>query len=187
MVAKNGEPETVFWQPLLQALALGLTPVVYGDVVLDRRWGATIASTEAVLGSVARWLQERRSPGAEAEDDWRIRQILWFGETDGILDRDGGTIRRVSDTNLQAVRAAIDAPRGADVTGGMALRLETAWRLAQEGFSSRILDGRQPGLLERVLRLQDDDDAEGTLVVGLPGEAPILVTPNPHGPGEETE
>jgi isopentenyl phosphate kinase len=152
LLSREGKPLATSWEPLTRALDLGLLPVVYGDVVLDRGWGAAIASTEAVLLELVRWLEGT---------DFRVRRALWFGDTDGILDADGATIRRVTPANRAAVGEAIGAPGGTDVTGGMGLRLETAGRLAAQGISSWILDGRRPGLLELALA---GEDPGGTFV-----------------------
>ena len=48
--------------------------------------------------------------------------------------------------------AAIGAPAGTDVTGGMRHRVETALALARLGIPSLLANGLVPGLLERALR-----------------------------------
>ncbi len=50
---------------------------------------------------------------------------------------------------------------GTDVTGGMRHRIEAAWRLAELGVRSWIVDGRVPGNLERAAR---GESVAGTLV-----------------------
>jgi isopentenyl phosphate kinase len=132
-------------EPIEGALRLGLLPVVYGDVVLDRRAGAMIASTEGVFELLARELARRSQVPSRA---------IWLGETDGILDAAGKPIARVSVAQLESVRAATQGSGGVDVTGGMRLRLETAWSLAAAGVPSLIIDGRQPGALVRAVRGQ---------------------------------
>ncbi|MDY7094280.1 MAG: isopentenyl phosphate kinase [Acidobacteriota bacterium] len=139
LVAHEGEPEAVAGEALELALELGMIPVTGGDVVMDRRWGAAICSTEAVLEALIPVL---RRP---------VTRILWLGETAGILDAQGSTVPTVTADNLDAVRSALGDPRGTDVTGGMNLRLATAWRLARRGIPSLIADGGEPGLLARAL------------------------------------
>ena len=129
-------------EPVTGALGLGLVPVVYGDVVIDQQWGAAICATETVLLSLAADLQRRGH---------RIREALWLGETPGILDAQGETVPRLTAGNLERVRTSLGDPRGTDVTGGMRLRLDSAWALAGLGVPSRLLDGLQPGLLRRAL------------------------------------
>ncbi|HVS12535.1 MAG TPA: isopentenyl phosphate kinase [Thermoanaerobaculia bacterium] len=142
LTAAAGEVASVHLEPIEGALRLGLVPVVHGDVVVDLQAGAVIASTELVFEALCRGL------GARGR---RPRLAIWLGETDGILDRSGARVERVTAASLEAVRAATAGSRGVDVTGGMRLRLETAWRLACAGVPSRIVDGRIEGSLTRVL------------------------------------
>jgi isopentenyl phosphate kinase len=155
IVATGGRVAAFRLEPILLALELGLLPVVYGDVVLDRRQGATICSTETILLALARRLQRR---GAV------ISRVLWLGETDGIYDTQGRTIEEVTPANLRRVRRLIGRAAGTDVTGGMELRFDTAWTLARLGIPSWILNGKQPGLLAKALR---GEEVPGTRVVAL--------------------
>jgi len=138
--------------PFVHALDLGLTPTTYGDVATDRSWGAAVVSTEKVLLELVQRLVSHW-PGSQQQTNQGLRPLraFWLGETDGILDPQGRTVPSVTASNLDQVRDAIGVTRGTDVTGGMALRLETAWRLAHLGVSSQIFDGRTPGSLERAL------------------------------------
>ena len=52
-VCENGEIMSLAHEPILLALEAGLLPVVLGDVAFDRRRGATILSTERVMGWLA--------------------------------------------------------------------------------------------------------------------------------------
>ncbi len=142
LVAEGGVAVDRFLPPLAQALRLGLLPVVYGDVVLDRTWGASIASTEAVLAEIATGL-----PALGIE----ISRALWLGETEGVYGPAGETIPRLASLE----DAAIGSTRGTDVTGGMRLRLETCLALARRGVPSTILDGRAPGRLAAAIRGED--------------------------------
>ena len=95
LVARAGKPAAGSIDSLVAALGLGLVPVVYGDVLLDRTFGASIASTEAVLAFLIPRLGRGGLP---------VRRILWLGETDGVYDAEGNTIPRVDQHNRLAVR-----------------------------------------------------------------------------------
>ncbi len=142
LLCEGGVAVDRFLSPLAYALRLGLLPVVYGDVVLDRAWGASIASTEAVLSEIAAGL-----PALGID----ISRALWLGETEGVYDAAGETIPRLATLE----DAAIGSARGTDVTGGMRLRLETCLALAHRGIPSTILDGRAVGRLATVIRGED--------------------------------
>lgn len=153
VVAEAGRPAALAEEPLLLALERGLLPVTYGDVVMDRAWGASICSTERLFDLLARRLLERGH---------FVRRVLWLGETAGLYDAAGRTVPRVTEKTAPKAFKAIGAPAGTDVTGGMRHRLETALALARHGIPSLLADGLAPGLLERALR---GETVPGTEVV----------------------
>jgi isopentenyl phosphate kinase len=150
MVAAGGRVTAFHDEPLLLVLERGLLPVLYGDVVLDRERGVSICSTETVFDAVARCLLERGHA---------VRRVLWLGETDGLYDAEGRTIARVSAAD---VLDAVGDPSGADVTGGMRHRIESALELARLGVPSVLINGLRAGELERALK---GEAVQGTEVV----------------------
>jgi isopentenyl phosphate kinase len=155
LVASGGEPAGVTIEPLERALARGLLPVVYGDVVMDREWGASICSTEKVFLALSKGLEVR---------GFGVAQVIWMGKTDGIYDEEGETIPVVTPENYDEIATAAREADGADVTGGMRHRLESAVELARAGIRSWIVNGLSPGLLARLL---GGEEVPGTRV--LPG------------------
>lgn len=152
LVARSGRPSRVFYEPLLSALALGLLPVLYGDVVMDHVQGVAIVSTETVFFHIVRRLAQRRQ---------RVSRALWVGQTAGVHDADGATVPRIAGANLREVLTGLSGAAGTDVTGGMRHRVESAWALARSGVPSLLIDGTQPGILERALA---GEDVPGTWV-----------------------
>jgi len=146
VVAAGGCPVAIADEPLLLALERGLLPVLYGDVVQDLDWGASICSTERLFRLLAARLQDR---------GLLIRRAVWLGETDGLWDAAGQTVPRVTAATFAGALKAIGAPAGTDVTGGMRHRLETALELAGLGIPSLLANGLTPGLLAQVLRNQE--------------------------------
>lgn len=154
VVAAAGQPWSFAFEPLQLALAHGLLPVLYGDVVLDRAQGVAICSTERLFVLLA---AELSAHGVA------VARILWLGETDGVLDRAGRTVPRLDATTVAALQGApsagtagaagaITGAAGTDVTGGMLHRVETALALAARGIPSLIANGTTPGLLAAALR-----------------------------------
>lgn len=141
-VGRDGRLVAGTVEPLAHALDARLVPIVHGDVVLDRAGGATIASTEAVV----RFLVPRlRRHGRETRD------VLWLGETQGVLDAAGRVVATVDRRGYRALVRAVRPAAGTDVTGGMLLRLATARALARAGVGSSIFDGTVPGALQSAL------------------------------------
>lgn len=141
-IAEDGALVEIAIEPVRLALDLGLVPVVCGDVVLDRRLGATVCSTETVLRALAaRW----------TDDDRPVTRALWLGDTDGIYDAEGTTIEVLDEDRVEAVLDMVGSARGTDVTGGMRHRLAQVRALAARGVTSWIGNGLTPGHLRRAL------------------------------------
>jgi len=153
VVSAAGRPVAFEDEALRLALDRGLLPVLYGDVVMDREWGASICSTERLFDLAVRRLLEL---------GWAVARVVWLGETDGLYDAAGKTVRRVSAADFATAAQAIGAPAGTDVTGGMLHRVETALSLARLGVPSLLANGLIPGLLEQALR---GGDVPGTVVL----------------------
>ncbi len=156
LIAVDGAARGASPEPLAAALRRGLVPVTMGDVVMDRKRGAAIVSTETVFEFLVGALGRR---GIDA------RRVVWLGVTAGVLDARGVPIPRVDRSNIGIVSASAGRSEAVDVTGGMEHRLAVAWELARRGVGSLIADGRRPGLLESVLRQPGVEiEAAGTLV-----------------------
>lgn len=151
----GGQPDQVWPEPLLAALELGLVPVVFGDVVMDREWGASICSTEALFLALAPALASRGV---------FVRRVLWMGATDGVLDARGEAIAEIDVDDIAGTTEGFEGAAGTDVTGGIRLRLRAVETLARQGIASWIGDGRRPGALTDGLA---DSADHGTRI--LPG------------------
>lgn len=157
MSAIGGQPVGLALEPLLRALDLGLLPVTYGDVVLDRHQGAAVCSTETVFRALVKALRRRDRP---------VARVLWLGVTEGVYDLERALVPTVTNANLKGVLAAAGAAAGIDVTGGMRHRLETAAALTRLGVESWILNGLEPGTMARALA---GEKVAGTLVAAAGG------------------
>jgi len=142
LVTASGRPAAVAIESVERALQSGLVAATYGDVVMDRHQGHAICSTETALLAFARRL---RSRGAEFGDAY------WFGNTDGIYDRAGNTIARMTAKQAHKMADQVGGSPDTDVTGGMRHRLETAITFARLGVRSWIADGSVAGTLPAVL------------------------------------
>lgn len=138
LMARRGRPEAVWPDPVIHALRLGLLPVVYGDVVMDLEWGASISSTESVFLALIPALASR---GVFVE------RVVWLGQTDGVYDGRGKTHEVLEGAELEDLIEQTVGAAGTDVTGGMRHRLEVASALADQGIDSWIGDGSFPEAL----------------------------------------
>ena len=136
---KDGAITQMASQTVIDALAAGLLPVVYGDVAFDEVRGGTIISTEEVMDYLAQQI--------------RPFWLLLAGETDGVYDEAGSVIPAITPANFDTIRPALGGSRGTDVTGGMASKVEAMLQLvqAQPGLTIRIFSGLVPGNLHQLL------------------------------------
>lgn len=142
MVTASGRPVHLATEPVALALRAGLTPVIYGDVVLDRDQGVAICSTETVFSALAEALPRH---------SLRLARCLWLGETEGVWDETGRTIPEIDPADATSQLQAAGGSRGTDVTGGMLHRLKHVLELARSGVPSWIGSGLVPGRFERAL------------------------------------
>lgn len=138
-VVEDGRVKYLATEPITAALNAGLVPVIHGDVAFDQVRGGTILSTEEVMG----YLVGRLKPSS----------ILLAGETRGVYDTAGEVIGRITPQNFDQIKAALGGSRGADVTGGMAAKVQDVLDLAvaQPGMQVRIFGGLEPGVIENLL------------------------------------
>jgi len=160
LVTAGGRPAALALEPVVLALAAGLVPVIYGDIVMDREQGCAICSTEGVFEALVDGLPKH---------GLQVSKILWLGETGGVWDVDGQPIPRITPATAEGALEAVGGSAGTDVTGGMRHRVETALELARRGIASWIGDGREPGRLQQALAAHDIGSAAepvpGTWVV----------------------
>lgn len=156
-LADGGELREMTTHVIDHMLAARLTPVVYGDVVIDTRQGAAIASTEAIFALLAPRLRPQR--------------VVLLGErgvftADPRLDSGAVRIPRIDSSNIAAVLAQTGASHGTDVTGGMAGKVRWMWRLVEQlPDLSVYLVGTSPEVIRAAVRGEAVD--EGTVISGV--------------------
>ena len=138
-LAHDGRIINMALSPVRAALEHRLVPLVHGDVALDTIRGGTIISTETVFFYIA--------------EHFPVENILLLGEVPGVYDTSGRIIRYITPGNLAEVEEALGGSAGTDVTGGMETKVRDMVALveAQPTLKIRILDGREPGLLQATL------------------------------------
>jgi len=142
VIANNGR--VTIWEttPIRMALANGILPVIYGDVVFDEVRGGTILSTEDLFLYLARQLHPNRVllAGTEAGvwEDFPVRTRL---------------VNEISPAVYEKMRAAIGGSVSADVTGGMAAKVQQMLDLVQSipGVTAQIFSGEKANALARAL------------------------------------
>lgn len=142
VVAHDGQVTSWDLQPLTAALQAGLLPVVYGDVIFDTARGGTILSTEDLFAHLARQLKPER--------------LLLAGLEPGVWADYPACTRLIPEVNpatFPAIAPVLGGSAGADVTGGMASKVEQMLVLVEElpGLEVLIFSGDEPGTVRAVL------------------------------------
>lgn len=140
----SNEGRVVAWDlsPLRAALGAGLLPVIYGDVVFDASRGGTILSTEDLFAYLARHLHPAR--------------LLLAGLEPGVwADYPSCThlLNEITPDDLSSIAGSLGGSAGADVTGGMASKVQEMALLAEgiPGLEVVIFSGAIPGAVKQAL------------------------------------
>ena len=143
IIARGGRVKYINLKALRRALKLGLTPVLYGDVVLDEVLGASIVSGD----QVASYLAVRFKA-------WR----LIFGvDVDGLYTADPKRFkdaRLLESITLRELKSYAEAFKGSgfvDVTGGMYGKVLELMKAVEAGVIALVLNASKPSLLKKAL------------------------------------
>jgi isopentenyl phosphate kinase len=139
-IAEHDRIKDWYMEPIDRLLADNYVPVPFGDVVLDRKKGCSIASTEEIF----RYLTSKLNP----------RRIVLVGKVNGVL-RDvvnpDSMVEEINPRNFYQIRDLIKGSDATDVTGGMTQKVNEMLDLAKRGTESVIINGTVRGNLHRAI------------------------------------
>ncbi len=122
------------------ALLLNLTPVTFGDVVLDKSRGFGICSGDKLIEHLAKTFTPER--------------IIFCADVDGIYDCDPSLNPEAKRFDLVDESTLRDLPRTqkcADVTGSIFGKLESMLHISSYTKDCMVINGNAPGRLEAAL------------------------------------
>jgi len=129
---------------ILTLLELGITSVLYGDVVLDSTLGFTILSGDQLVSSLAIKL------GAD--------RIIMGIDVDGLYTADpkvnpsARLIPHLTPQELRSLQQKIEEVQVTDVTGGMLGKILELMPAVMQGIKAIIVNASKPNNLYRVLK-----------------------------------
>lgn len=129
----------IFSEPIIEALKIDALPLVFGDVVLDKKLGCCIYSGEKTLDNLIRPLKEA---------DYSIGIVIHCGSTDGVYDKNGKTIPIITLKSFKNFAEVINYSSSTDVTGGMLHKVEECLAVAEKGINSLIINCNIKGNLK---------------------------------------
>jgi isopentenyl phosphate kinase len=142
VIASDGQVAVWETTPIRMALAAGMVPVIFGDVVFDEVRGGTILSTENLFSYLVKAMAPDRVLLAGLED------AVW--EDFPARTR---PINQITPDTFEEIKHSVVGSAAADVTGGMEAKVREMLDLVQEnpGLKIKIFSGIQPGNLVRAL------------------------------------
>ncbi len=142
VIASGGQVAVWETTPIRMALAAGIVPVIFGDVVFDEVRGGTILSTENLFTFLVKALHPDRVLLAG------IEEAVWEDFPERTRP-----IERITAKSFEEIRHGVGGSAAADVTGGMEAKVREMLELIQEnpGLKIQIFSGTQPGNLVRAL------------------------------------
>jgi len=138
MITDAGKLKKHLFEIIEETLNQGLMPVVYGDVIWDKKWKSTIYSGETTLNEIGIYLSKK---------GFKVDKIIQVGETNGVYDDKGKTISSISKRNWKNIEQYVFNSKRADVTGGMKHKIEKALEVADRGIKTWVTNGILPNKL----------------------------------------
>ncbi|MDR3282971.1 MAG: isopentenyl phosphate kinase family protein [Candidatus Methanoplasma sp.] len=126
---------------LTSAFRLGMTPVLFGDVVLDRRKGFGICSGDQIMEALC--------------DVFDPEKVVFVSDIDGLYDMDpkkhaaAKLIEEVTAESLERVDSKMSVD---DVTGGVRGKMEAMLRISTPERECVLVNGAVPGRLRSLLK-----------------------------------
>ena len=146
VLTRDGATSNVFIDALRGWLDAGITPVTFGDVVVDETIGVAIVSGDVMM-------HEATGLGA--------RMAVFVSDVDGVFDRDPAEPGAVLLGEVAPGTAVGFGSVAKDVTGALEGKLGWMFRIASEGVETWIINGNHP---ERLLELVLTGSTTGTRV-----------------------
>lgn len=142
-VARKGDIELAFTNQMRIALEKGMVPVVYGDAVLDLDQGICILSTEKILSYLALEFSGKRLIMATRVD------MVFTG--DPKKEKKVEPVPEITSSNFREIQPLLSGSSELDVTGGMAHKVGSLYRLSGSGVKCEIAGGLIPGNIKKAL------------------------------------
>ena len=122
-------------------LKIGITPVTFGDVVLDEKIGFSICSGDLLIQILSNFFKPEKA--------------IFIIDEDGLYTSNPKINKNAEFINSTTVeklkKLTVTADKHDDVTGGMSGKIETIKSIANLGIDTVLLNGNKPNRLFKVL------------------------------------
>jgi len=150
----NHKLSSIDYNIFTEYLDLNFTPVTFGDVVLDKKLNFSICSGDLLSVTLAKYFKPDK--------------VIFVIDEDGIyssnpkIDNNAKFIKKISLSEIEKLTTSAD--NYADVTGGMAGKINSIKEISKQGIDTILLNGNKPGKLYKVLI---GEDTKSTIIKGV--------------------
>lgn len=154
IVTRRGRIQTLYRDPLEQALKLGFIPVLYGDAVFDYEMGFAILSGDQLVSRLAVELNAER--------------IIIGVDVDGLytadpkIDKSARLIPCATISDIKNLMGGISGSKSIDVTGGMMGKIFELILPVMNGIEAFIVNALKPGNIYKALK---GEETVGTRII----------------------
>ena len=135
-------------------LKLGITPVTFGDVVLDEKLGFSICSGDILMQILCGCFKPEKAIFVIDEDG--------LYTSNPKINKNAKLINSTTIENL--TQLTVSADKHDDVTGGMGGKIETIKNIAKLGIDTVLVNGNKPDRLFNVLK---GKETKSTTIYGV--------------------
>ncbi|MCL4325457.1 MAG: isopentenyl phosphate kinase [Candidatus Thermoplasmatota archaeon] len=125
IVQKEGSVKAINIAMIKKVLDKGLIPVIYGDVVIDTKWGYSIISGDDIIYR----LSEKIKP----------EKVIFVSDVDGVLDKNKKVISMLSSINTKNIASM---KKKIDVTGSIFKKIEVMKKISGNGINVMFINGK---------------------------------------------
>ncbi|MCJ7571644.1 MAG: isopentenyl phosphate kinase [Candidatus Thermoplasmatota archaeon] len=141
MTLNNHEMQKMDYKIFEEYLKKNFTPVTFGDVVLDKTLGFSICSGDLLIEVLSKYFKPEK--------------VVFVIDEDGIytanpkIDKKAKLNKETTVKELETLTTTAD--NHADVTGGMAGKIQTIKKIAKNSIETILVNGNKPDRLYKVL------------------------------------
>ncbi|MFZ1549012.1 MAG: isopentenyl phosphate kinase [Microgenomates group bacterium] len=139
---RGGKFKKCLVEPIINALTLGITPSIYGNIVTDEQSGCCILSTETIFHELIKQFSRKKI---------QVAKVIYLTSIDGFQREDGSVIQKVDKISFLKNEKYLYNTKGFDVTGGMRQKITEALKLASLGIQTHIVNGNEKDVLTKIL------------------------------------
>lgn len=140
-VADGGNLRIDNEEPIRKLVGMGIMPVMFGDVVMDRQKGFCIVSGDQIMERLCEMFDPEKA--------------IFVSDVDGLFDRNPKTDRKaklIAQVSKGTLEHFEQTDGVADVTGGIRGKMESMLRMSSPGRECILVNGEKPGRLAHILK-----------------------------------